>query len=369
MLQRGAKSHEPDSTDSPDSGLPNFSLCVLAWEKLWEVLSALSGLSGEGGQDRGRDRIEGGPAITPTTAPTLRTDPVLRELIPPLADDERAQLERNIVADGCRDPLVVWDQEGILLDGHNRLAICEAHGIAYEVRRMPFASRADAELWVLENQFGRRNLTPFVKIELALRIEERIAARAKANQRTPTGGRKGLTLPTSGKSISTLHEVAKIAGVGHDTVAKAKAIIAKADDATKATLRAAETTNVPAAAHFTASDDGLAQEWYGRVYMNPPYGRELPLWVDKLISEFQAGRVTEAVVLVPSRTDTLWFRRLREYPRAFLWGRLRFSDAANAATFPSMAVLLTRSQDGPARLLRAFGDVADVYPRALEATA
>jgi len=56
-------------------------------------------------------------------------DPELRSLIPPLTPDEFSQLERNLMDEGCRDPLVTW--RGTLLDGHNRLTICERHGIPY----------------------------------------------------------------------------------------------------------------------------------------------------------------------------------------------------------------------------------------------
>jgi len=60
----------------------------------------------------------------------IKVDPEFQQLIPPLSADERDLLEKNIIQDGCRDPLVVWD--GILLDGHNRLEICKAHDIPFE---------------------------------------------------------------------------------------------------------------------------------------------------------------------------------------------------------------------------------------------
>ena len=66
-----------------------------------------------------------------TTGTPIAVDPELSILIPPLQPEELAQLEANILAEGCRDPLVVW--QGILLDGHNRLRICEKHGIPYKV--------------------------------------------------------------------------------------------------------------------------------------------------------------------------------------------------------------------------------------------
>lgn len=116
--------------------------------------------------------------------------------------------------------------------------------------------------------------------------------------------------------------------------------------------------NVPAAHHFTQSEDGLRQEWFGRVFMNPPYGRALSDWVERLIEEFEEGAVEEAVALTPARTDTAWFRKLRPYPRCFLHGRLKFSGHENAAPFPSMTVYLG---DRVGRFAEHFGELGDIY--------
>jgi hypothetical protein len=65
------------------------------------------------------------------TAMFLTINPELQSLIPPLTTEEYAQLEANILQDGCHDPLIVWQEEQTLLDGHNRYAICEHHGRPY----------------------------------------------------------------------------------------------------------------------------------------------------------------------------------------------------------------------------------------------
>ena len=100
-------------------------------------------------------------------------DPEFRQLIPPLTPDERAQLEANLLADGCRDALVVWAGENILLDGHNRLDICQAHGIEFDVYELELADRDAAKNWIDTNQLGRRNLTPDFISLLRGRIYER----------------------------------------------------------------------------------------------------------------------------------------------------------------------------------------------------
>jgi len=115
---------------------------------------------------------------------------------------------------------------------------------------------------------------------------------------------------------------------------------------------------VPAAHHITANADGLQQPWHGRVYMNPPYGRAIGVWIDKLIAEFDAGHVTAAIALVPARTDTAWFRHLDAWPIAFWHGRLHFGGASNAAPFPSALVGMGVPVD---RLGASFGSVATIY--------
>ena len=121
-----------------------------------------------------------------------------------------------------------------------------------------------------------------------------------------------------------------------------------------------DTPNVPALAHFTSSDDGLAQGWGGKVYMNPPYGRVIGDWVAKLAGEFQAGNVTEAIALVPARTDTSWFQLLRDCAICFVSGRLKFSGGGNSAPFPSAAAYFGHEPDA---FLVAFGDIGDVWGR------
>ena len=89
---------------------------------------------------------------------------------------------------------------------------------------------------------------------------------------------------------------------------------------------------VGAARYFTKDDDGLAQQWEGRVYLNPPYTSGLvDQFADKLVAEYRAGRVTEAIWLSNNTTDTAWFERLASAASAILLmaGRVKFwtSDA------------------------------------------
>ena len=65
---------------------------------------------------------------------------------------------------------------------------------------------------------------------------------------------------------------------------------------------------VRASRYFTKADDGVAQPWAGKIFLNPPFGKhEIPHFVDKLVGGVQSGAVTEAIMLTNNSTDTAWF--------------------------------------------------------------
>ena len=164
-------------------------------------------------------------------------DPEFRELIPEPFSHERAQLEANIVADGCREPLVVWQEENILLDGHNRLEICQREGIEYRVTYKSLPNRDATVDWIIRQQFGRRNLPPFIRAELAMKLEETVARQAKERQRDAGGDRvsavaKALSAnsPEPVEPVDTREEIARLAAVGSNTIGKVKAIKNSGDE-------------------------------------------------------------------------------------------------------------------------------------------
>lgn len=82
---------------------------------------------------------------------------------------------------------------------------------------------------------------------------------------------------------------------------------------------------VMAGKYYTRDDDGLAQEWAGNIWMNPPYNMPLiEQFIDKVIEAYRDGAVTSAVVLTNNSTDTGWFHKLIEYPVCFTRGRIKF---------------------------------------------
>ena len=100
--------------------------------------------------------------------------PALESLIPPLLGDELAQLEANIIKDGCREALLVWptteqivepiDKSDstkpifVLIDGHNRYKICTKNNIDFTIHLVNYKTLEEIKGFMIDNQLGRRNL-------------------------------------------------------------------------------------------------------------------------------------------------------------------------------------------------------------------
>lgn len=98
----------------------------------------------------------------------------LRDLIPPLQEEEYKQLEKNILAEGCREALMVWETTKnnvdttltdtstvyVLVDGHNRYGICQKHQINFKIHLVSFNNLREVKEYMIDNQLGRRNLIP-----------------------------------------------------------------------------------------------------------------------------------------------------------------------------------------------------------------
>ena len=105
----------------------------------------------------------------------------------------------------------------------------------------------------------------------------------------------------------------------------------------------ANETNHKCDTYYTKEQNGLAQEWKGICWCNPPYGREIGKWVEKAYRSAMTGDAL-VVMLLPARTDTRWFHDYI-YDKAqirFVRGRLKFGDSKNSAPFPSMIVVFRK---------------------------
>lgn len=164
----------------------------------------------------------------------ITIDQEFKDLIPPLDDAEYKQLEENIKLEGCRDPLILWND--ILIDGHHRYRICNENNIRYKTASMQFANREEVKEWIIKNQWGRRNLTPYQRAALALKLESTLKEKAKQNQ---SAGGKGLSTLTT---VDVRKEIAKVAGLSTGTISKVKRIEESATEDQRNALRAGNKT-------------------------------------------------------------------------------------------------------------------------------
>lgn len=355
----------------------------------------------------------------------IQIDDQFRAMIPPLSVEERAQLEENIIRDGCRDPLVVWD--GILLDGHNRFEICQTVGVEFRTVSVDLEDREAAEDWIDTNQLGRRNLSPMAVSE----IRGRLYNRAKRQ-----GERTDLTSPQSEEKLQTAERLAVQHGVSRATIERDGQFAAAVDtlkphvpdieqrvmsgdvpskaavvEAAKEPEKAVEILGKPhvsnnsgnnewytppafiAAARvamgtihtdpassaiankmvqaekfFTADDSGLTQPWSGNVWMNPPYAQPLVAQFAEAVSDkFDKKEIKAACVLVNNATETAWFQRMLASAGAvcFLRGRVRFLDPSgepSGAPLQGQAVIYMGKD--PLRFARGFGELGVVMVKA-----
>ena len=170
----------------------------------------------------------------------LTVDPEFRDLIPPLNEEELKLLEESLVADGCESPLIVWN--GVIVDGHNRYAICRKHEIPFAIQEKNFSSRDDAMLWMLRNQLGRRNLNNYQRVELVLKFEPLVKNAAEQRMLAGKAANPVPTLAQGQTKGKTRDHLSEAAGVSHGTFAKAKKLVQSADEETKRELRAGKVT-------------------------------------------------------------------------------------------------------------------------------
>ena len=116
--------------------------------------------------------------------PKYDIDPEFRRMIYPLSKRDYRQLERDIITNGCVDPISIWN--GLIIDGHNRYEICQKQKICFETAELRFADRNDAILWLCNNQLNRKNTSEEIRRYLIGKqylIEKSTAELATDNRR------------------------------------------------------------------------------------------------------------------------------------------------------------------------------------------
>jgi ParB-like chromosome segregation protein Spo0J len=182
----------------------------------------------------------------------------LQGLIPALSKPEQDALIASLSAEGCRQPITVWRGKNIIVDGHNRYAICNKLDIPFKVEKLEFKDEARVKIWIINNQLARRNLSIEYRVELACTlaaVEQELAQKRKlANLKQFSDSPK--TAETSGSTDSltrglreeventsinikgkTLEKVAKKAGISRATVERYDAIKRKGTEEQKEAIR------------------------------------------------------------------------------------------------------------------------------------
>ena len=189
--------------------------------------------------------------------------------------------------------MVTWN--GILVDGHNRYRIAQEYDIDFVTVEKEFADMNAVKEWMINNQFGRRNLNNYQRSVLALQLEDVFKAKAKENL-----GKNQYSSPQKSaetKPIETRQEIAKVANVSHDTISKVKKIEATASPEIKEKVSTGqisineaykeikkeevESKRKEIRETFEKQDVEVKDKKYRIIYADPPwkYGNAMPEYV------------------------------------------------------------------------------------------
>lgn len=231
----------------------------------------------------------------------ITIDREFKNLIPAIGDEERKQLEENIVEfGGARDPLVVWSNgdRDILIDGHNRYEICTRLGLNYHVEAMEFPSRDEAADWIDRNQLGRRNLS---RQDYKLLLGRRYNRAKKA-----AGGQEGNTNAAKNEAekvttSKTAERLAKEHGVTEKTVRNAGKFQAAAatlgieKEIASGKVKASESAVVKAAASLPKKPTREQVEKAREEVAAPKPRRRLAKPAAEVFKEYPPSRCLQAV--------------------------------------------------------------------------
>ncbi len=181
---------------------------------------------------------------------SLKIEAEFKNLCPKLKTNEYSKLEKSIQEEGCRDPLVVWDN--IILDGHNRYEICTKYEIRFDTVPAPewVKTRQDAVNWIIDNQLGRRNLT----------VEQRnyLIGKKYKEQKKPQGG-TGANQHTKEQSGQNVHQAKTAQKVAEEEKINEKTV-RRAEKFTEAVDRLAETVGEEAKNKILAREINITQK-------------------------------------------------------------------------------------------------------------
>lgn len=168
----------------------------------------------------------------------LKIDPELKDLLPPLTDEEYKQLEKNIIDNGFDRNFPIMEWHGYIADGHNRYSICKKHNIDPVIGTLAYETKEEVMEWMLDIQLGRRNLSPIQRIAVAEKYRPIYEKQAKERQATSTGGvnpqlTQNFVEADKNKKRSeneTNAKLAKVANVNRETYRQAKRVLDSNND-------------------------------------------------------------------------------------------------------------------------------------------
>ena len=279
----------------------------------------------------------------------LIIDQEFKSLIFPLSESEKNQLEQSLLKEGCREALITWRK--ILLDGHHRYEICMNHGIEFETKEAKVENHDEAKIWIIKNQYARRNLSLFQRAELALKLENIIKEQAKQKQREAGGA---VRQKSDKAEIDTKKELAVIAGVSHDTIWKVAKILKYAPKEIKEKLRQGGVSSINAVYNEIRRQEKrgelkekqlkITEKKYRIIYVDPPweYDQWLPHKYGDVKKEYRTKTIEE-ICNMPIKEITnddavlfLWatspklelaFKVIKawgfEYKTSFIWDKIK----------------------------------------------
>ncbi len=189
-------------------------------------------------------------------------DQDLKAYIDPLTPDEHDALERSLLAEGCRDALVLWGD--VLVDGHNRYGICQKHGIAFQTLQSTlFKTMGDVHLWMIDQHLGRRSVSDFQRGVLALRKREilndrrlQAASSAEPDATSPAVESPSATAaPAATDPMKSREDIAKVARLSSSQVVMIEKIQKQATPEVVAAVKSGTISINAAAAVSTLPED------------------------------------------------------------------------------------------------------------------
>lgn len=304
-----------------------------------------------------------------------------QNLMPVLDPATAAALRDSIEKHGVVVPVVV-DQDGRIIDGHHRSRIADDLGIPYmkrtqqvadedefrhlsvelntirrhmpieerqrivaELRAAGHSERAIANTVGVSKTQVRNDLQVVTGDHLPAEVTGQDGKRYPATKPTATTVRVESTGQTAIQEPTTDPDVSRMAvhfSSQTDEWATPQAFFDVVAREFAFTLDVcALDSSAKCARYFTPDLDGLAHDWKGICWMNPPYGDVIGDWVRKADEAAAAGAIV--VALLPARVDTgWWWNHVRHHEIRFLRGRLKFGGSPNSAPFPSALVVFGR---------------------------